>query len=142
MSIELIQRDAVIKEALAWQGTPYHHQGRVKGAGVDCATLLCEVYEKAGVIPFVDPRPYPPDWHLHRNDEVYLGWLKKFAKEINNPKPGDVMVWKFGRCFSHGAIMINHDYVIHAYLRTPVSLANFKAEPLVSRPVKYFTLWA
>lgn len=35
-----------VAEALTWLGTPYHQQGRVKGVGVDCGTLLCEVYEK------------------------------------------------------------------------------------------------
>ncbi|WP_436904878.1 hypothetical protein [Acinetobacter johnsonii] len=34
-----------VQEALTWLGTPYHHQGRVKDVGVDCGTLLCEVYE-------------------------------------------------------------------------------------------------
>lgn len=33
-----------VAEAITWLGTPYHHQGRVKGVGVDCGTLLCEVY--------------------------------------------------------------------------------------------------
>ena len=36
-----------VQEALTWLGTPYHHQGRVKGVGVDCGTLICEVYEKS-----------------------------------------------------------------------------------------------
>ncbi len=37
-----------VQEALTWLGTPYHHQGRIKGVGVDCGTLICEVYEKVG----------------------------------------------------------------------------------------------
>lgn len=139
--IELQQREAVVREAYTWLLTPYHHQGRIKGVGVDCATILCEVYEACGLIGHVDPRPYATDWHLHRSEEVYLGWLTKFAREVDTPKPGDVMVWKFGRCFSHGGIMVDDKFVIHAYLRTPVTTTEFRAEPLVSRPVKYFTLW-
>jgi cell wall-associated NlpC family hydrolase len=30
-------RAAVVAEARSWLGTPFHHQGRVKAAGVDCA---------------------------------------------------------------------------------------------------------
>ena len=33
-----------VDEALTWLGTSYHHQGRVKGMGVDCGALVCEVY--------------------------------------------------------------------------------------------------
>lgn len=39
-----------VAEAMTWLGTPYHHQGRVKGVGVDCATLLCEVYKEVGLM--------------------------------------------------------------------------------------------
>ena len=28
-----------VAEALTWLGTPYHHQGRVKGVGVDCRSI-------------------------------------------------------------------------------------------------------
>ena len=42
------QKDRAFKavaEALTWLGTPYHHhQGHVKGIGVDCGTLVFEVY--------------------------------------------------------------------------------------------------
>jgi len=30
------RRLAVTEEARVWLGTPYHHMGRVKGAGTDC----------------------------------------------------------------------------------------------------------
>jgi len=41
----------VIRCAHAWLRTPYHHMGRVKGAGVDYAMLLAEVYSEAGRVP-------------------------------------------------------------------------------------------
>ena len=33
----------VVRMARTWLGTPYHHQGRVKGAGVDCGGLVIGV---------------------------------------------------------------------------------------------------
>lgn len=66
-------RDRVLTEALSWQGTPWHHQGRVKGVGVDCLMFLAEVYERAGVIPHADPGNYARDWHMHRSDELFMG---------------------------------------------------------------------
>jgi len=140
-ALELQQREAVIAEAKTWLGTAYHHQGRVKGAGVDCATLLCEVYYAAGVVPYIDPTPYPPDWHMHRSDERYLGWLREYAAPVDAPKPGDVAVWRFGRCFSHGAIVIGGTQIIHSYLKQGCVLADMAHEPLKDRPVMFFSLW-
>ena len=34
--LELAQRLAVVAEAESWLGTPYHHEARIKGHGVDC----------------------------------------------------------------------------------------------------------
>lgn len=134
-------RALVIHEAHRWLNTPYHHQGRVLGVGVDCATLLCEVYEAAGVIPHVDPTPYPPDWHLHRESERYLGWLQQYGHEVDEPAPGDVIVWRFGRCFSHGAILCENGNIIHSYLGEGVRLERRDASVFTGRAVKYFTLW-
>lgn len=136
-----MSRERVIAEARRWIGTPYHHQARVLGAGVDCATLLCEVYEAAGCIPHVDPTPYPADWHFHRDAERYLGWLNQYAREVDEPKPGDVIVWKFGRCFSHAAILCENGYIIHSYIGQGVRLELRDAEIFRGRAVKYFTLW-
>jgi len=108
-------RDAVITDARKWLGTPYHHQARVRGVGVDCAMLLCEVYEACGMIPHIDPRPYPPDWHLHRSEEKYLGWIKKYADQVDEPMPGDVVLYQFGRTVSHAGIVIDWPMIIHAY---------------------------
>ena len=77
------EREAVVAEARQWLRTPYHHMGRVKGAGVDCATLLAEVYANAGVIPMVTIPFYPPDWHLHRDAERYLGFVLEHAFELS-----------------------------------------------------------
>jgi len=105
----------VVVEARTWLGTPYHHQARVRGVGVDCAMLLCEVFEACGMIPHVDPRPYPPDWHLHRSEEKYLGWIKQYADQVDAPLPGDVVLYKFGRTVSHAGIVIDWPMIIHAY---------------------------
>jgi cell wall-associated NlpC family hydrolase len=136
-----MMRENVVQAAKEWLGTPYHHQGRVKGAGVDCATLLCEVYEAVGLVPHIDPTPYPPDWHMHRDSERYLGWVQQYGKEIETPEIGDVVVWKFGRCFSHGAIYIGNGLIIHSYIGQGVRYEKIDAEVFRGRAVKYFTLW-
>lgn len=114
----------IITEAQTWLGTPYHHQGRIKGVGTDCAMLLCEVYHACGLVPYIDPRPYPMDWHLSRGEERYLGWVKDYADQVDTPQAGDVALFKFGRCASHGSIVVQWPIVIHAYIGEGVVLAD------------------
>jgi cell wall-associated NlpC family hydrolase len=113
---ELQQRAAVVAEALTWSGTPYHHRARIKGAGVDCGLILAAVYAAAGVLPEVDPGEYVPDWFLHRDEPVYLGIVEQYAAKIDGPgQPGDIAMFKFGRCAAHGAIVIQWPTILHAY---------------------------
>lgn len=111
-----------VKEALTWLETPYHHQGRIKGVGVDCGTLICEVFEKVGLMDHLDPRPYPQDWHLHQLGERYLEHVKSVCFEVDEPQPGDVVLYKIGLCVSHGGIVIDWPLIIHSYLKSGVVL--------------------
>ena len=124
-------RDQIVAEALSWVGTPYHHAADVKGAGVDCAMLLVRVFSDLQLAPPFDPRPYPHDWMLHRSEERFLGWVTRFADRVEAPRPGDVALFHFGRCVSHGAILCGDGYMVHADLRATrvqrVELANYAA---------------
>lgn len=131
-------RDRILTEALSWIGTPWHHQGRIKGVGVDCAMFLCEVYERAGLVPHIDPRPYSQDWHFHRSEEKFLSWVTDYGEEINTPEPGCVAIFKFGRCFSHGAIVTNWPMVIHSYTYVGVREQDSTQGKLADREVKFY----
>lgn len=113
------EQQAVLKEATRWLNTPYHHAAAVCGAGVDCLMLLCCVFHRAGVTPWVDPRPYPTDWMLHRDDERYLLGLDQHATRVLDtalPQPGDIQTFRFGRTHSHAAIITHWPHMVHAYL--------------------------
>lgn len=137
-------RDDVVAEALSWEGTPYHARARIKGVGVDCAMLPAAVYEAVGLIPRVDPA-YSPQWMLHRDEERFLSFVLPYAREIERSAvgPGDFAIWKFGRCFSHGAIVIEPPEVIHAVIAGGgVVRGNMdRDEDLRSRQVRFFTLF-
>ena len=136
------RRQAVVAEAATWLGTPFHHAARVKGkdGGVDCLMLLAEVYERAGAAPHVDPPFYVPDWHLHRDAERYLEGLTRYAREIAGPpQPGDIALFRFGRTFSHGAIVTGWPRLIHAYWSIGVVQGDATLYPLAARPVKFFS---
>src|SRR5947209_1660095 len=126
MATEAQQRAAIVAEAQTWLGTPFRDQGDVKGPNgcVDCAMLLVRVFTACGLVDAsFDPRPYPPQWHLHRDDERFLNVIAALFKyrgcgaEMENKaglpaeavaKAGDVIVWRVARCFSHGGIVIEN----------------------------------
>lgn len=41
----------IIAEARSWLGTPYRHQGRLKGVAVDCAGVIIGVGKACGCMP-------------------------------------------------------------------------------------------
>ena len=139
------KRASVVREAESWIGTPFHHAARVKGAGVDCLMLLAEIYERAGIIERIDPPFYVPDWHLHRDAERYLEGLTRYATQIagppqgTGPRPGDIALFRFGRTFSHGAIVTLWPRVIHAYWSIGVVHGDATLYPLARRPVCVFS---
>lgn len=110
------QQAAIVAEAESWLRTPYHHAADVKGVGVDCAMLPVRVFCAIGLVPHFDPRPYPHDWMLHRSEERYLGWVERFADKVSEPLPGDLVLFRVGRCLAHGGIVVAPEIMIHADL--------------------------
>lgn len=141
------QRRLVIAEARKWIGTPYHSCADVRGAGVDCGMLIVRTFVDCGLIAPFDPRPYPEDWHLHRSEERYLGFVLERCVEVAVPKSGDIAVFRYGRCYSHGAIVTCAAplSIIHAFqpaglvLEEPVMHNPALADP--TRRPRYFSLW-
>jgi len=114
---EATARARVVAAAREWVGTPYHHMADVKGVGCDCAMLLARVYIDLGLVEPFDPRPYPRDWCVHRGEERYLKLLLARAREVAAPEAADVMLFRYGRCYSHGAIVTRLEplTIVHAF---------------------------
>jgi cell wall-associated NlpC family hydrolase len=119
--LEELGRAAIVREALEFIGTPYHDHGEVKGkgGGVDCATLIKLVYRNAGIVDDFTIDYYSPQHFLHSERELYLEYILRFAHEISpeQAKPGDVVMYKLGRSFGHGAIIIDPGWphIVHAW---------------------------
>lgn len=163
-----VKRAEVVKAAKEWLRTPYHHLAKVKGSGADCAMFPLAVYQECGVLPAdFSPPDYSMQWHLHRSEEVYLQTIAPFTQEIRpcdctchcgidiecdcdidlscqggpyvKPLPADFVVFKFGRAFSHGAIVINWPTIIHSYIPHGVLLGNALQDgELIGREMKFF----
>jgi cell wall-associated NlpC family hydrolase len=140
-------RDCVDAVAASWIGTPFHDHGEVRGAGVDCAKLLKCVFREAGLIPDIAIGHYSPQFYLHQPREEFLAWVMRFAGEIplERVQPGDVVLYKLGLCFAHGAIVVKPGWphIIHAHAAGKVVRRAFGSSPHLGLPVldkKYFTL--
>jgi cell wall-associated NlpC family hydrolase len=136
-------RDAVVAEAMTWLGTPWAHRGRVKGAGVDCAQFVIKCYAAAGLIDDFDTGEYPRDWHIHRDEERFLTFVPRFAREIAEAdvRRGDLVLCKIGRVFSHGVIVVAWPQGVHAAVNAgQVVLCDLDRDVgLIGGPRKYFT---
>lgn len=155
MGKEIAQRQLVVETARTWLGTPFHHYAGVKRVGVDCAFLLARVFEEAGLIAKQRIPAYPADWHIHREAERYLAHLIGMnAGEIKGPpKPGDIVIFRFANCFSHGAIVESWPTIIHSYVGRRVERENVEraqwlntltegADKGKPRPMRFFSYWA
>jgi cell wall-associated NlpC family hydrolase len=148
--IEAEQRQAVIDESITWLRTPHHNGARLKGVGVDCGQYPLAVYEATGLIPKTQTERYSPQFHLNRDEEWYLKLCLQLGKQLPDgvlPKKADFVLYKVGRVFSHGAIVLEWPRIIHSYVGVGVCYdlgnkgwmaQNRDGSP---RPMKFFTLW-
>lgn len=141
---EAEERAAITAEARTWIGTPYHDCAMVKGAGVDCAMIIKAVFEGCGIETPIEFDSYSPQWYLHRSDELYLNKVLERAREIPEAeaKPADIVMYKFGRCFAHGAIVIEPGFpsIIHAFKQAGVvTIGDGTKGHLTGRERRFFT---
>lgn len=136
------QRGAIAREAKEWIGTPFRARSMLKGAGCDCATLAVGIYRATGMLPdtFELPGQYSVHFGLHTDDDIYLRMAQKWLTEISagEAKPGDLVVLKLGRTWSHGAILLSWPMAIHASERHGSQYVNIEIDPPFRRREKRF----
>ena len=79
---------------------------------------------------------------MHRDREWYKEFADKWGKSVEcAPLPGDFVLYRIGRIFSHGAIVINWPQIIHAQVRVGVVYDLGDQGHLADRETKIYTLW-
>lgn len=135
-------RDRIVAEAKSWIKTPFHHEARIKGAGVDCANLLIAVYSAVGLVPEFTPDHYPPDWHMHRDEPRFVKALLDYADPLPEgelPLPGDVAMFRYGRHEAHGSIVIAWPMIVHAWSDAGmVTTSEADTGPLAARLIGFY----
>ena len=113
----MTSRADVVVAARTWTDTPFHHQARLKGVGVDCVGLVIGVARELGLIaPDFDVVGYPrvPDGtSLMALAATHMTPIDRAAMQ-----PGDVVVVSFDRDPQHLGILGDYRHgglsIIHA----------------------------
>lgn len=143
MSIQ--EREKIISVAKTWIGTPFHDNCGLKGVGTDCAHFLARVYEESGFSERVDIEYYSPQFFMHTDEEKFASYVLKYAKEIEekNAGPGDAVLYKIGRSYAHGAIIVDWpSRIIHAHKLTGCVIESSSTDAdLRGRKTRFFSIW-
>jgi NlpC/P60 family putative phage cell wall peptidase len=126
-----VTRAAIVAEARSWIGTPYRHQGSLKGAGCDCLGLIRGVY-RVFYGPEKEPiTPYSPNWAEETGQEALRDAARRHLVEIDAAPfrvgapldAGDVILIRVRDrgIAKHAAIASGPDWIIHAYERHAVA---------------------
>lgn len=108
--------DAIAAEARRWIGTPYRHQGAVRGAGADCLGLVRGVWQAVHGRPPPPIPPYAPDWQGDGDNSLEVAAHRYLEASAEAPRTGDVVLFRLRRHrpARHCAIMVSPDSFVHA----------------------------
>jgi hypothetical protein len=157
---EAEERAAVVAAARSWCGTSFHHHAAVRRTatdrgGIDCAHVLLEAHVGAGLIRRFKTEDYPADWMFHRDEERFLAKLEEYAPCVDDSEasiaergpgfsvlPGNVLIWRHGRTFSHGAIVTEWPMIVHAYYRAGCCLEeSVMGHETETKPCRVYSFW-
>jgi NlpC/P60 family putative phage cell wall peptidase len=109
----------IVAEALEWVGTPYRHQGALKGVGCDCLGLVRGVWQAVYGEEPERPGPYAADWAEATGEDRLLAAASRHctAKPKEAAVPGDLLLfrWRPDVPAKHAGIFVTEDRFIHAY---------------------------
>jgi NlpC/P60 family putative phage cell wall peptidase len=101
----------LVAAARGFLGTPFHHQGRQKGMGLDCIGLVVVALRANGIL-VRDRMDYG-----RRPDGVSLiaALQEHGAARVATRQAGDVLLFRFDRQPQHVALATGEGRMIHAY---------------------------
>lgn len=110
----------IVAAARGWIGTPYRHQGSLKGVGCDCLGLVRGVWAEVTGSPAQDPGAYAPDWAERAGCDRLLIAARLHCGDpvpVSEARAGDIILfrWRDGVAAKHAGILSSPDHFIHAY---------------------------
>jgi cell wall-associated NlpC family hydrolase len=109
-----MKREEFIATARGYTGTPFHHQGRLPGVGLDCAGLVfCALEARGYQVSDVQGYANVP------SNGLFASVVLKHCDTINQSDvlPGDLMIFAFESEPQHIAIVteLNPVTILHSY---------------------------
>jgi hypothetical protein len=114
-------RAQIVTEARTWLGTPFHHQGRVRGVGVDCIGVIGCSAVTCGVDGAAEwmSDPAMHNYSPQPDPRLLLAACDKYLDRIAVSEAGlaDILIMAFAGEPMHFALIsrVAPMYVIHAY---------------------------
>lgn len=106
----MVTRRDILAEARSWLGTPFHHQGRLKGVGADCIGLVVGVARGLGLAAVDRPG------YARTPDGVSLAAaLDAQMRRVAAADAGDVLLLRIRRQPQHVGFLGEAGTLIHAY---------------------------
>jgi cell wall-associated NlpC family hydrolase len=104
-------RTEIVTIARSYIGTPFHHQGRVKGVGIDCVGLLVCVMRECGLT--VEDKA---DYNGLIDSALLRSKLDTHLVQHCNAslQPGDILLLRIGKHPQHIAIVTDTG-IIHTH---------------------------
>lgn len=97
-----------------WIDTPFRHQGRALGRGVDCAGVIVCAARKIGIDArddlTYDHAPDPIKLRRMLNEQPGLSAVAR-----DDEQPGDLLLMLYSARATHLAVQTEPDRVLHAY---------------------------
>lgn len=107
-----VTREAIVAEARTWLNTPFHHQGRVKSVGVDCAGVIIGTADTLRLLSDFEDKPYAKSPSADQLRTTLKNYMIEIA--VNEAKSGDVLLFAFDREPQHVAFLTDIG-ILHAY---------------------------
>lgn len=133
--------------AKTYVGTPHINGGNVKGAGLDCCTLITHIYKEMGWADVTMQFGYSCDWYCQKEHREYvLTYLLKYCDKVETLAEGDLISYRWGRSdFAHIAIYLGDNRIIHCDADEGVEITDVSDPKLVdakgnSRATGYWRL--
>ena len=107
----MVTREEIVKIARSYDGSPFHHQGRIK-AGIDCAGLAIAVGKEIGS-PIEDCI-----YKRKPTQGIIIGQLEKTLEriELDEALPGDILVfWVCKKGYDQHLAIKTDRGMIHTY---------------------------
>lgn len=106
---------SIMDIARTYVGTPHINGGDVKGAGLDCCTLVTNLYADLGYEKIPIKFGYSGDWYCQKHcTELLLPYLEKYCDKTQELRPGDLVSYRWGRSsYAHLAVYLGDNLVIH-----------------------------